>query len=368
MSYWNLKDSVKEVQEHWKQTRQLTEDLYNFLREKSIVDLNYSKSLKKLSNSNLFNHSKGTVAAGLSAIQQYCSQSAKHYKSLSKSINEDLVCTLKQLLSHHDFIIKDKAYSAKKLLSSQEKFLREVHKAKSKYWKACQDCDQEPKKPNFVRQEETSLESYLDSLDKYQCFRDTYEKQVKEVLTTYQVHDEERLGLVADVLKKLIVYCASFAKNEEYELRNLPKEVDSFVPEKDIKQFVEQTQSSSFLNVAFEPYTDFLVEENGFRDVLEKCWRGQSLPEEDKASVKLQLTGSLQSEISSEFWQEFVESRVNKYNQAATPRSKAAALWFLKLATQIMLSLDYSQETLVSFCSNLAKNYGLPGSINYLKI
>lgn len=214
MSYTNLWDKFKEVRVHYRETRKIVDEFIVFLRDKSELDRTYARGLEKLTQSSFFELEKGTLDPGLAFLQQHLLNQVSLYKGLANQFHVDLALALRQLLVHQDLLIKENKDYGKKLVQEREKLIKIALKAKEKYYKAGKDAEistQNRNKFEFaLKQEEEFARAYHTSIESSNNFAYEFKEGMDKILTTYQLHEEERMKLLKESLLRMLEYEKSF--------------------------------------------------------------------------------------------------------------------------------------------------------------
>lgn len=220
MSYLDLCDKFKEVKEHWLETKSICEEYVRFLNEKSALDRNYSKGLKRLTKLELFNHGSGSLSSCLETIKSVCKQNSKQVKELAENLQKDLVINLKQMILHQDLLIKDKMEIGKRLVSEREKTIKSHDRAKERYFKEIKDAEISAKSKfnSGLKLEET----YKIEIEALNSNNKLYIEGMRKVLFVFQTQEEERMKNLKDSLRKMVVYEISNLRSLQYELDTLP--------------------------------------------------------------------------------------------------------------------------------------------------
>ena len=339
MSYWEIWNSFTKVKRNWEETRDLLLSFNEFLTQKASIERDYAAGLLRLTRCSLFTKSKNSIDPSLKRLQICCSQQSLNLNSLITQQQTELIPAIKSLLAAQDEKLKAKARYAKDFESELQKTDNKVEKSKEMYFETCDLC----RVPGKV--EEMAEKKYFQSVEQGNKFLKAYEENMKPVFELFQSHDEEKVEVLKESLRKFIIYEMAYTRSVQYELELLPSVIDLMDPKKESLKFIYDAVSLT----PFRPYvieihpkcisTELSEYSNSPKEivakVLNKCWSGICVSE----SEILKLAEAL---LSNEARDSFVNKIIEKRNRE---EFVIPAKTFLNTCNVFNLLLDKSLQT-----------------------
>jgi hypothetical protein len=233
-----LWDNFDLVNSHSNDRRRSGEDYLAILRDLAGQYEIFARGMDKIGTHSFFAASQGTLFHGISALKNDCLNKAMQSRILAESIINDLIEPMRELLRNQNLVIKKTSAEGKKLEKDHSLLIDRYDKARSRYIRACQECEQviialEYSMPQDKRQKllsrlvsckkevDISLKQYQDAIETGNKFRERYQSMMEKILEVYQKQEEQRLEHMKDSLRKLIVYETSYLRNLQYDIDNL---------------------------------------------------------------------------------------------------------------------------------------------------
>ncbi|CAG9314204.1 unnamed protein product [Blepharisma stoltei] len=380
MSYSELWNKFKEVRVHYRESKKTCDEFIIFLRDKSELDRSYARGLEKLALSTFFELGKGTLDPCLSSLKQRLIEYISLCKTLANQFHTDLALNLRQLLVHQDLLIKDKRDQGKKLVQEREKLIKIAQRAKEKYIKSCKEseaCAQSKSRFEIAyKQEEELSKAYQVSIENANAFAAPFREAMDKILSTYQIHEEERMKLLKESLARMVEYEKTFFKCLEYTLDALALPIESFNPSVDLKKWVDDTYIESVIEeIVFEPFHHnmefdrFLVELKSshqgdiVKKIIDKCWKGEVIDFDQRC----QFSQTIAEPEGKKAWIAFLNEKRNQ-GQFKIPTETFVIIGEL-LHDVLTSMLNSSAYNCASQCIILSQTfyYENEGQKNYLQ-
>lgn len=270
----NLHDRFELVHNHCLSRRKGGEEFVQLLKERAQHEETYARGLEKIGNHPYFVTSQGTLSHAISAYKNDNLNKAMQAKILAENITNDLVEPFKDLLRHQGNTLKKASTEGKKLEKDKGLLGERIEKSKSRYIKACMECEQltvlleQPNVPQIKREKlvqrlivskkevEESMKQNVEAINAWNSYQNRYCDMMAMILEVYQKHEEQRLELMKDSLRKLVVYETSCLRNLQYDIDNLAHSMESINIQADISQFIDEHTSNNpkYITYEFEPY------------------------------------------------------------------------------------------------------------------
>lgn len=339
MSYWEIWNSFTKVKRNWEETRDLLSSFTDFLTQKSSIERDYAAGLLKLTRCSLFTKSKNSIDPSIKRLQICCSQQSLNLNSLITQQQTEIVPAIKSLLAAQDEKLKTKARYAKDFESELQKTESKVEKSKELYFETCDLC----RIPGKV--EQMAEKKYFQAVEQGNKFFKTYEENMKPVFELFQTHDEEKIEVLKESLRKFIIYEMAYTRSVQYELELLPSMIDLMDPKKETLKFI-------YDSVSVNPFRPYLIEihpkcistelseysnspQEIVAKVLNKCWSGICVAENE---IQKLAEAFLNNEARDCFVRKIIEKR-NREEFVIPTRT------FLNTCNVFSLLLDKSLQT-----------------------
>lgn len=234
-----LWDNFELVNKHSIDHRKGTEDLLQIFKDIGSLYEAFGRGMERISSSSYnINTTDGSLSHAVCSLITDCSNKADQSKILVESINVDLVEPLRELLKNQNNKIRKTTTEGKKVEKEMQSLTEKLEKSKSRYYKACEECEQltillENKMNNerrlklmaklvsVKREVEAGLRQYQESLSASNSYKERYKSFMMKILEVYQKQEELRLETMKDMLRKLVVYQTSYLRNLQYDVDNL---------------------------------------------------------------------------------------------------------------------------------------------------
>jgi hypothetical protein len=269
----NLHDCFEMVHQHSIQRRKGATEFIQLMEEKASIEETYAKGLEKLGNHQYFVTTQGTLSHAVLAMKNDCLNKAMQARILADNVIKDLSEPLKELLKNQAKTLSKTHTEGKKSEKERQGLLEKYEKFKTRYFKACKECEailsqlelpQPAQKREKMMQRliqlkqeiDESLKGYKESVTIHNEYKNKYSDFMSKILEVYQKQEEQRLEMMKDSLRKLVVYETSYLRNLQYDIDNLARAMESINIKSDIKQFVDENSSPNEKNsmLVFEPY------------------------------------------------------------------------------------------------------------------
>ena len=269
----NLHDCFDMVHQHSIQRRKGATEFIQLMEEKALLEETYAKGLEKLGKNQFFVTAQGTLSHAILAMKNDSLNKAMQARILAENILADLAEPIQELLKNQAKILLKTHTEGKKSEKERQGLIDKHDRFKSRYMKACKEYELftfqletpqiVPRREKIlqrlvqVKQEiDESLKGYKESIIQHNDYKDKYTDFMSKILEVYQKQEEQRLELMKDCLRKLVVYETSYLRNLQYDIDNLARAMESINIKSDIKQFVDENSSPNPKNVklVFESY------------------------------------------------------------------------------------------------------------------
>ena len=269
----SLHDCFEMVHEHSIQRRKGATEFIQLMEEKARVEETYAKGLERIGKNQYFVTNQGTLSHAILAMKNDALNKAMQAKILADNILTDLANPIRELLKNQSKTLQKTNTEGKKSEKELSTILDQYNRYKSRYIKACEESEsltfqlespQTPEKREKIMQRlvqlkqeiEESLKGYKDSINLHNEYKDKYTDFMSKILEVYQIQEEQRLEMMKDCLRKLVVYETSYLRNIQYDIDNLARAMESINIKTDIKQFVDENASANQKNakLVFVPY------------------------------------------------------------------------------------------------------------------
>lgn len=287
MSFWELWDCHSKVQDNWYESKELLFSFLQVLNNKIDIETAYSSGLQRISNMALFHNGKNTLLPSLEKLYSCMTQKSRSLNELIEQQRNDIIPAIKFLIQEQDEDIRTKARYASDFSNKLEQHKKSVLKAKETYYTTLDD----PK--SSKKSEDSITKKYLKCVDEGNQFLALYEENMKQIFLIYQYHEEKRMQIFKDSLKKFTVYEVAFMRSVQYELDLLPIAVDALSPDIEIKKFIDDSASGKTLtNFIFEVHPKQanstqtnkvfgLKQVDALDKIFEKCWKSELINDSD---------------------------------------------------------------------------------------
>ncbi|CAG9316796.1 unnamed protein product [Blepharisma stoltei] len=302
MNYTELWDKFSEIRLQWKSSRNLLEECTNFMQEKSELDKSYAKGLERLAQSSIFDNSQqSNLCLYLSLIQTYINQQALILNNISAEFSNGFSASIKKLLVHQDFLIREKSEMGKNLVEEREKLIKNHLRAKEKYLGASKDSEKGHKRKES-KQEEDYQKAYLCAIEELNNFNRPFEEEMNKILMFYQKQEEERKSLIKETLIKITEIEGSYLKSLFFEVESITKEIKKYNPQTEIELFITNLRTGKRVeNVQFFSSQSSYNERHSLelkianqieimRKIIDKCWKGKHLTSHEKSKFSIMIS------------------------------------------------------------------------------
>lgn len=320
----NLHDCFEMVHQHSIQRRKGANEFIQLMEEKALVEEHYAKGLERIGNNQVFVTTQGTLSHGILAMKNDALNRAMQAKILAENIVKDVAEPLKELLKTQARTLAKTHTEGKKSEKERQDLVEKHDKFKAKYMRACKEYETltfQMDTPQInVRREKSlqrivqvkqeideSLKGYKESIVQHNLFKDKYTDFMSKILEVYQRQEEQRLELMKDCLRKLVIYETSYLRNLQYDIDNLARAMESINVKSDVKQFVDENSSTSPINLKleFEPY-------QGQHELLKNLGRQAPAVKIAPAPMRLKFSELLNQSSIEEILKVEVDLIVNK--------------------------------------------------------
>lgn len=269
----DLHDCFELVNNHSIQRRKGVQEFIQLMEEKADLETAYAKGLEKLGRNQYFISTQGTLSHAILAMKNDSLNKAMQARILAENIQKDLVDPMKELLANQNRTLEKTATEGKRVEKERLGYLEKYSKYKSLYFKMCHEYEvlssqlenpQQGQKRDKIMQRlvqvkqeiDESLAGYKDTIGQHNGFKDKYTDFMGKILEVYQKQEEQRLEIMKDSLRKLVVYETSYLRNLQYDIDNLARAMESVNIKSDIKQFVDEHASANEKNskLVFEAF------------------------------------------------------------------------------------------------------------------
>lgn len=138
----SLHDRFDLVHKHSLDGRKGGEEFIQLLRERILIEENYSKGLDRLGNHSFQVSSVGSLHNAIFAMKNDCLNRATQSKNFIENISHDIIDPIKELLNTQRISSKKVSTEGKKLEKEKELLQDKIEKTHTKYTKACLECEQ----------------------------------------------------------------------------------------------------------------------------------------------------------------------------------------------------------------------------------
>lgn len=281
MSYSEFREKYPDIQEHWKKTFKVANDIVNWIKERAQLDRKYSKDLEKLAGKITCDEDSIGVDPLLNILRDSCKNRANQIKLIAEHFHSKVAYPMKQLLNQQNFIIADKSTFAKKTMGDIFSINLKLEKFRERYLKSCkisEDVKGSAKHIVAYKNEHESLKAYYSTIEEYNIALPTLIDMMKKIIILYQKQEEERSQLMKQTVIQFVQFDKFCLNSIDIDLAGYIPKLEEFKPTHQIEEFAKKFAKCSFSGIglryesqdlfsAGQASHDYLM-----KDFIDKIW------------------------------------------------------------------------------------------------
>lgn len=299
--YSEFREKYPDIQEHWKKTFKVANDIVNWIKERAQLDKKYSKDLKKLASKITFDEDSVGVEPLLCILRDSCQTRASQIRTIAEHFHNDVAYPMKQLLNQQNFIIAEKSTLAKKTMGDIFNLNLKLERYRERYLKSCklsEDSKGSSKNSGAYKNEHESLKAYYTTIEEYNNTLPNLIDLMKKIIILYQKQEEERYQLMKQTVIQFIQFDKFCSNNIDVDLSEYIPKLEVFKPKHQIEEFARKFARCSFSGIglryesqdlysAGQASHDYLM-----RDYIDKIWEGNIPDEQENDRFQQQITST----------------------------------------------------------------------------
>jgi vacuolar-type H+-ATPase subunit E/Vma4 len=281
-----------QLRDFWRSEVEVLEEFSVFIKEKAEVDRIYAKSLEKLSKSVIFEKAFGRFGLMMNEYRTSLQEISSTLIGHCDFVDEELYSKVKSTIKEHESAIKEIREKTKQLISEREKFLKRTETSKTRYLRSSKDQEAmnllkiESPQNAYHREYITASENLLNFDVIYKC-------ELADPIRNFKSKIEEKFKLTKNSLQSLISSEASWIYPVKMHIDSLAISVEKLSFEEELNYIEGMIQQ--FLDIGLPDYKDLDLEEKiseppeiekKLLKIIENCWDGQKITEENLEFVK----------------------------------------------------------------------------------
>jgi Myotubularin protein len=315
----NIKLSLEKLHETSIMKRKEAEEFLKVLREWSLAEDLYSKTMARVSNHRGISSPYIQDFENLRAYTRFVSENSK---KISDTLNDRIIDHFKALITTQSHSIKISYIEGKKIGEYINKKQNLITEAKNKYFNTCRDCEQIAfdldKESNQARKEkllqkfissikdvDLDLNNYRIEIESYNSNLKKYLKSIDKIVEAYNFYEEKRCkcleeslglihqtlpsvqGLLTCKLKPFVFDSSEFLQN--FTIENYDGSHPLFKTTEGLSLYLDSyLLGSNGCPHSIQSATEELYKSE-IGKIVTKAWEGSDLTSEDYAKLNLRL-------------------------------------------------------------------------------
>jgi hypothetical protein len=262
--------------------RKYYEELIAILEDAIACEDYYAKTMDKLALRTATISYKGTCDNAISTLKMAFINKANLTKSLTKSLREDVVDNLKEIVKIQNYEAKNLLNDGRKFEKDYKKVLETLEKQRNKYNQTSREADlanieneciryskevaNDKKTKSAQKTQQTMKEAfenetqYKGKVAEYNTFLEKYYHGLKKINEQFQKHEEIRIESIKDDVFKTLLFDLNYVRNYQYDLERILKNLETVEVKKDIEEFIKENSDKRkdfYPKATFDQYTSF---------------------------------------------------------------------------------------------------------------